>query len=587
VSQRRIGHLSCCLLSAIALTASLALAAARTSGAPPPPDWLVLLSALHKAPAGDRLPPSLPKLSLSAARGECEGAQIALIPGARLIDVTSDVGTDESVALALFRLDFIEIQVPSNAEGRVGRWPDPLIPERDPATGQRVPAFLQPAQPGEPTLLYVELCVPNAAKPGARRVHLDLSARRPDGEPAHFRLPIELRVHAFALPATSTFATSFGFSSISAAHQHGLAEEAPPVQAALTQRYAAAALRHRVSLHGLSMEPPALVSRDPLRLDFTAHDAELAPLLDGTLLPSGARATSFDVRLHPALRGDEAAVRAYFRLYAEHLRQRGWLDQAFFYVADEPREADLPDIARRARLVRAAAPGLRVLVAHALHPQLDGAIDIWAANLNCLFERPGDGYCPAILAPERYAGPRKEGARLWWYQSCGSHGCADAGGLPQAQQAYFEGWPSYMIDHDAALNRSMGALAFAHGIDGEIYFNTVEAWHPIEVEGHRTKTDPWRDVLRFHGNGDGTLFYPGTPQRLGSAAHMPIESLRLKHLRDGLEDFEYLALAQGLGLRRAARAFIQALVPSPWQIQRSPEHWDKARQALARAIEAR
>ncbi|MBQ4334944.1 MAG: DUF4091 domain-containing protein, partial [Myxococcaceae bacterium] len=148
---------------------------------------------------------------------------------------------------------------------------------------------------------------------------------------------------------------------------------------------------------------------------------------------------------------------------------------------------------------------------------------------------------------------------------------------------YFSGWPSYMIDHDAALNRAMGALSFAHGIDGELYFNTVEAYLAPDSGG---VADPWRDTLRFTGNGDGTLFYPGTPARLGTPAHLPIESLRLKHLRDGLEDFEYLHLARQRGREDAANAFVESLTPLPWTIERAPGRWEKARQALAQAIEA-
>ena len=568
---------------AVQPVAAIAPQAVRTASATAPrPSWLVLLSAMHKAPAADPLPPSLPQIALSAARGECEGFQIALTPGMRLSAVARP-HLPEGIALALYRIGFVDIRVPSNGEGRTGRWPDPLIPERDPATGNSIAAFFRPARNGEPTLLYVELCTSPKARSGRQKLWIDLDVLRPDKTADRFTLPIELSIHGFELPATATLTTSFGFSAISAARQHGLLGN-PPARDVLTRLYASSALRHRLSLHGLSMEPPAIRARDPLRLDFSAHDAEVSALLDGRSLASDARATSIDVRPHPALRGDERAEREYFRLYEAHLRDRGWLDRAFFYVADEPTPAQLPEVAARARLVRASAPGIRVLVTHGIDPLLDGAIDIWTPNLNCLFQRPGGDYCASILTASRYAALRQAGARLWWYQSCGSHGCVAQAQLTEAQRAYFTGWPSYMIDHDAALNRAMGALAFVHGIDGELYFNTVEAWNPPPSGG---EADPWQDVLRFHGNGDGTLFYPGTPERLGSTSHLPIESLRLKHLRDGLEDFEYLALARALGQETAAIAFAQAVVPLPWQIERSPERWAKARQALARAIEAK
>ena len=589
-AQGEVNHVSVPMRSRRA-AATLLLAAASGflligahPGERPLPPWLVLLPAMHKAPASEALPASLPALALSAARGECEGAQLALTSGTRLLGARLG-RAPAGIAAALYRLDFVPVREPSNGEGRPGRWPDPLIPERDRETGEPLPAFLRPARDGEPTLLYVELCAAPGAAAGRHGLALHLEVESAAGHRAQrLSLPLTLTVRRFALPATATLATSFGFSSLTAARAHGLADDDPAALAALTRRYAASALRHRVSLHGLSMAPPDLLSRSPLRLDFTRHDAELAPLLDGALLDSGARATSFDVRAHPGLRGDAAAERAYFQRYEAHLRARGWLDRAFFYVADEPGPAELPEVRRRAERVRAAAPGIRVLVTHGLDPQLAGAIDIWTPNLNCLFERPaGDAYCRASLGAAGYAVRRAMGERLWWYQSCGSHGCAAQGELSRAARAYFEGWPSYMIDHGAALNRAMGALASAHGIEGELYFNTVEAWNP-GPEGQ--PPDPWRDLLRFHGNGDGTLFYPGTPERLGVALHRPVESLRLKHLRDGLEDFEYLALARALGQGDAARRFTEAVAPRPWSIARDPAAWQKAREALAQAIEA-
>lgn len=546
------------------------------------PDWLVLLPAMHKARAAEPLPEGLEEVALSLARGECEGAQIALKPGVRLESIAVQ-SAPEAVAIALYRVGFVEVRVPSNGEGRVGRWPDPLIPSRDPMSGAPVPAFVQPARDDEPTLVYVEVCAEGRATPGQSSLALAIDATDQNDKRGRVALTIALIIRDFELPPTSTLATSFGFSGLSAARGHGLREDDDSALARLTRRYAISALRHRISLHGLSMSPPTLLSRDPPRLDFTAHDAELGALLEGEALASGARATSFDVRSHPALRGFERLERDYFRLYEAHLRAKGWLDRAFVYVADEPTPAELPAVAQRARLVRAAAPGIRVLVTHGLIPALDGAIDIWTPNMNCLFTRPGSAYCATTLATDGYRAQRQNGKQLWWYQSCGSHGCAADEGLSEGERRYFSGWPSYMIDHDAALNRAMGALSFAHGIDGELYFNTVEAYLTPDSGG---VADPWRDTLRFTGNGDGTLFYPGTPARLGTPAHLPIESLRLKHLRDGLEDFEYLRLARQRGREDAANAFVESLTPLPWTIERAPGRWEKARQALAQAIEA-
>jgi hypothetical protein len=118
----------------------------------------------------------------------------------------------------------------------------------------------------------------------------------------------------------------------------------------------------------------------------------------------------------------------------------------------------------------------------------------------------------------------------------------------------------------------MGPLAFLEGVDGELYFDTVFAYN---------RKDPWLDVYEFSGNGDGTFFYPGIPSRIGGETHIPIESLRLKYLRDGLEDFEYLRLLKQLGDEAFARRLVGQLARSGYQIETDPLVWERARQEMA------
>ncbi len=543
--------------------------------------WAVAAPALEKLAPGSA-PAGASAIHLSAARGECEGAQVfarAPIDGVRAQSAPLRLEGAEPIAVALYREAFVSVEQPSNLEGRAGRWPDPLIPAADAYFGEERAAFPASSAGPEPVAIYLEVCVPVQARSGLYRSELELTAR--GAVPT--RMPVTLEVRRFAIPATSSLPTTFGFSGLSACLGHGRPAN-PPCVDPLTRLYASAALRHRISLHGMSMEPPPMRPGAQVHLDFSRYDAELSPFLDGTALATGARFTSTDVRLHPAARTDDQKV-AYWRAFAAHLRERGWLSRAFVYAEDEPRPEDLPKVRRFAALVHRADPDLRVLVTASLDPLLEGAADILAPNLNCLFSRGFDAYCSGRIVPAAaYAAARKSGAELWWYQSCGSHGCGPLPPLARDAAAYFRGWPSYAIDHPAALNRAMGVLAFRHGIGGELYYNTVEAYLP-EKPG-AVAGDPWKDALRFHGNGDGTLFYPGLPSRIGGSRDIPVESLRLKHLRDGLEDYEYLVLARSLGLEREAQRFAAALAPEPSTIERSPAAWQRARDRLASQIEA-
>ncbi|MGC3997247.1 MAG: DUF4091 domain-containing protein [Anaeromyxobacter sp.] len=96
--------------------------------------------------------------------------------------------------------------------------------------------------------------------------------------------------------------------------------------------------------------------------------------------------------------------------------------------------------------------------------------------------------------------------------------------------------------------------------------------------------DPWTDPRRFAGNGDGTLLYPGRTAELGGQHPFPVESIRLKLIRDGLEDLELLRLAERAGLDGLADARAGALVPTARRWERAPGPWLEARRQLAEAL---
>jgi hypothetical protein len=121
----------------------------------------------------------------------------------------------------------------------------------------------------------------------------------------------------------------------------------------------------------------------------------------------------------------------------------------------------------------------------------------------------------------------------------------------------------------------MGPLAFLNNIDGELYFDTVYAYNTQDV---------WQSVYAFGGNGDGTLFYPGRPETIGGQAHLPIESLRLKHIRDGLEDYEYLKLARRFGLESLAKKTAKVWTRSGHEICTSAPGWEAQRQVLSKKL---
>ncbi|CAD7962722.1 unnamed protein product [Amoebophrya sp. A25] len=146
---------------------------------------------------------------------------------------------------------------------------------------------------------------------------------------------------------------------------------------------------------------------------------------------------------------------------------------------------------------------------------------------------------------------------LYWYISCMSHGCDMD--LPENRHSRGciglpcrSSWPSFMVDTLFERNRKLQVLAYLYDVRGELYW---------EVDQFNSTTD----LLHFGGNGDGQLIYPGVVDTSddegpgletddescesensssSSTSSVPLASIRLKHIRDGLEDLEYLYLLE-------------------------------------------
>ena len=101
-----------------------------------------------------------------------------------------------------------------------------------------------------------------------------------------------------------------------------------------------------------------------------------------------------------------------------------------------------------------------------------------------------------------------------------------------------------------------GFLNASQGVTGLLYWG-VDEW----------QRDPWTDpTYRYTDSccypGDGTLVYPGSPA--GVVGVVP--SIRLAMVRDGMDDYDYVALlrAQGRGAEAAAALTPAAQSWSSW-----------------------
>lgn len=107
--------------------------------------------------------------------------------------------------------------------------------------------------------------------------------------------------------------------------------------------------------------------------------------------------------------------------------------------------------------------------------------------------------------------------------------------------------------------------------------------------------DPWQQAPFYAGNGnpqqgrpgvvfhgEGSLVYPA--RAVGYDGIVP--TIRLKALRDAVEDYDYLALLEGMGKAAGADRIVKPLAGSFEQWDKAPAAYEQARAALAALISA-
>lgn len=69
----------------------------------------------------------------------------------------------------------------------------------------------------------------------------------------------------------------------------------------------------------------------------------------------------------------------------------------------------------------------------------------------------------------------RTGAVVWMYMACPSYGCGPTARCKTTTHCDL-GWPSYAIDHTAAINRAMEWASYIERAAGELYYSTTTTW---------------------------------------------------------------------------------------------------------------
>lgn len=483
-------------------------------------------------------------IRLNVAANESEAVQLVFRPADSLLGfkaTASDlVGPDGSAIRAdhvdILRVEYVGIMQPTDSTGRPGEWPDPLPAEQ--------PAILDRASNH---VLWVRVNVPKGTRLGDYKGEIYLrSANANDWA----NVPLVVHVYGFELPDRLTCSTAFGFSPSNVFKYHRL--EKIEDRRAVLEKYWANFAAHHISPY----DPAPL---DPFKITWPKKDAaELSPTIDWTrwdaameralnvyhfnsfmLRVQGLGGGTFHERVDPSLLGfpaDSPQYRALMKNYLgqlqEHLKEKGWLDRAFVYWFDEPDPKDYDFVNRGFARLKEDAPLIRRMLTEQVEEKLIGGPNIWCPVT--------PEFNPAKAAPRMAAGEK-----FWWYVCTG----------PKAPYA------TLFIDHPATELRVWLWQTWQRKINGILVWETNYWTSPTAYPD--SLQDPWEDPMSWQtgygvpkgakrgwGNGDGRFIYPPLAARDRSSKapilEGPVDSIRWEMLRDGLEDYEYLAILQRL-----------------------------------------
>ena len=530
------------------------------------------------------LPATGTAVQLGAASNEWVSFQILLrsdapVPGVRLD--AGDLKGPGGVALRrtdarLYRQHQLHLEVGTyrNDRFKPDWYPDPLIPFQHPMTGKKLEGARFTAVPfdlpaNETHGFWVDLFVPANAAPGDYRGVYRVTT----GAGAAGEIPVSLTVWNFALPQTPTLVTEFGSPRLRDYYRQRAKagnEPEPSDWTAVEAQCAQLLSEH----HFNATPPPETLSPQPQPDgSFRIPSQQVRALrefvdryhVNALLTPHPSSAVQ-----DPETQRD--TLRAWLAAFDRAAKELDRKDVIFYtYLKDEPNTLeDYRYVQKWGRAVREARSVVKVLVVEQTwtEPGQNGADSAWGDLYGAV-----DIWCPlfSLHRPDSAAKRQALGESIWTYTA-----------LCQGPPT-----PWWHIDFPLLHYRVPAWMAWRDGMTGLLYWGGMSYW--------RQSNDPWTQAPFYTGNGlpqqgmkgivfngEGSLVYPA--RAAGYDGIVP--TIRLKALRDALEDYEYLAILQRLGEAAEAQQVVRSLTDSFFQWEKDPAAYEKARTKLAMMIVA-
>lgn len=491
-------------------------------------------------------------IDISAAANEYEGAQLVLHGGdaglrevnlllaGPLSDRSGNILPAHSVTF--YREHYVTVTSPSGGQGggKAGTYADALIPFVNPFNGDALGSAEIPAAPfevraGQNQPVYVEFYVPPGAVAGT---YLGTIHVVQDGGMYFADVPVSVTVRNFTVPEASSLRTNF--QAYDSEHWLGPAnyfgyEYRSQEHWAMARAIDELLLRHRLTPStplGTEFEIAATgrILPNPQQEELLLSFLQRPEYTDYSL----SYYDTYPFKRMPTT-NRQGAINYLVSVY-EWFQAHGVAHKLAVQPGDEPasRKA-LRKVGNLARLARDANPDYRVAMTVEIGNQatgdtLFGAVNVLAAGYW--------SFDPDIARLRQAAGDE-----IWAYTA-----------VVQNQE---QPSPYWQIDFPLLNYRIVPWISYRYGVEGMLYWTTT-LWGEL---AERSRS-PWSDPCSFTAdgncyNGDGLLLYPGSEinfvvpkDAYGDGSPAPAygaaPSLRLKALRDAMEDYEYLVMAASI-----------------------------------------
>lgn len=512
-----------------------------------------------------------------------------------------------------------------------GLFPDAIVPAKDPYYHQTTNGFPVNVSANQMQSVWIDVHVPPSAASGFYSGTITVSGNGGTLAvlPAVYGVWQWPASQGGQMPSTSGLLSDFRFTVTGGfckpAYPNGTQFNCPNypgggVDQAETDG-AILILDHRISLSNFPQESSSLFPG--VNNSWTTYDALIGPLMNGTTghVPGilvGAKLTTIETSCTTL--PCTATERTNF---FNHFTANGWFNRLSFYLADEPggvltageplrggngaatqcgnstftESAIWTAITNCSALFHAFSPPYTNSITSNLtlitHENCTSCTDWLTANeqnwddpFNSLGYpngiEPGypawaSGNCCGAGSP-----PRKWG----FYETCSNvNNCGGTNSWLQAGAAYSYG--NFNIDGRPVPNRSFPWMMFFRGATYSLYYS-------MDGQFIAGNTSLWSNNEAFNGFGEGDFLYACQATQCGVTTPLWIPSIRLKLLRDGYQDWEYLNLLTSMGQGALVQQQLSCWITNNFTFNENPNtpsgsftcDLEDARQTLGNAMQA-